>query len=78
MTWAGALLEYIILRSPTPPCVGILPMQTIQLGQSTLQVTPICLDPTTFGEQVVQATAHSILDRALERGIKFIAGGRVH
>jgi aryl-alcohol dehydrogenase-like predicted oxidoreductase len=53
-------------------------MQTIQLGQSTLQVTPICLDPTTFGEQVVQATAHSILDRALERGIKFIAGGRVH
>jgi phospholipid/cholesterol/gamma-HCH transport system substrate-binding protein len=50
-------------------------MQTIQLGQSTLQVTPICLDPTTFGEQVVQATAHSILDRALERGIKFIAGG---
>ena len=47
-------------------------MQTVQLGQSDLHVTPICLGTMTFGEQVDQASAHSILDRALERGIAFI------
>jgi aryl-alcohol dehydrogenase-like predicted oxidoreductase len=47
-------------------------MKTIQLGQSDLQVTPICLGTMTFGDQVDEATAHGILDRALERGINFI------
>ncbi len=47
-------------------------MKTIQLGQSDLFVTPICLGTMTFGEQVDQATAFDILDRALERGINFI------
>lgn len=47
-------------------------MQKIKLGHSDLQVTPICLGTMTFGEQVAEATAHSILDRALERGIDFI------
>lgn len=47
-------------------------MQTIQLGQSSLRVTPICLGTMTFGEQVDQPTAHAILDRSLERGINFI------
>src|SRR5215204_6489058 len=48
------------------------PMQTIQLGQSDLRVTPICLGTMTFGEQVNERDAHAILDRAVERGIDFI------
>ena len=47
-------------------------MQTIQLGQSDLRVTPICLGTMTFGEQVDEPTAHAILDRSLERGVDFI------
>ncbi len=47
-------------------------MQKIKLGQSDLQVTPICLGTMTFGEQVDEATAHQILDRSLARGVDFI------
>ena len=47
-------------------------MQLIQLGQSELRVTPVCLGTMTFGEQVDQATAHAIMDRALERGVNFL------
>ena len=47
-------------------------MNTVQLGQSDLQVTPICLGTMTFGEQVDEATSHAILDRSLERGVNFI------
>jgi aryl-alcohol dehydrogenase-like predicted oxidoreductase len=47
-------------------------MKTIQLGQSDLHVTPICLGTMTFGEQVDEPTAHAILDRALARGVNFI------
>ena len=41
-------------------------MNKVQLGNSDLHVTPICLGTMTFGEQVNQADAHTILDRALE------------
>ncbi len=47
-------------------------MKKIQLGQSDLQVTPICLGTMTFGEQVDEATAHAVLDRSLDSGINFI------
>ena len=47
-------------------------MNTIPLGQSGLQVTPICLGTMTFGEQVDQAASFAILDRAVERGINFV------
>jgi aryl-alcohol dehydrogenase-like predicted oxidoreductase len=47
-------------------------MQKVQLGQSDLHVTPICLGTMTFGEQVDEPTAHAILDRSLERGVNFI------
>ena len=47
-------------------------MNTIPLGQSGLNVTPICLGTMTFGEQVDEPTSHAILDRAFERGINFI------
>ncbi len=47
-------------------------MNTIPLGQSDLQVSPICLGTMTFGEQVTEPDAFAILDRALERGVNFL------
>lgn len=47
-------------------------MNLVPLGTSDLRVTPICLGTMTFGEQVAQADAHAILDRAIERGVNFI------
>ncbi|MBU1441602.1 MAG: aldo/keto reductase, partial [Gammaproteobacteria bacterium] len=47
-------------------------MNKIPLGQSGLQVTPVCLGTMTFGEQVDEPTAHAILNRSLERGVDFI------
>ena len=47
-------------------------MKTIQLGQSDLQVTPICLGTMTFGEQVGEPDSHAILSRSLARGVNFI------
>jgi aryl-alcohol dehydrogenase-like predicted oxidoreductase len=50
--------------NPPPPLVT--------LGRSELRVSRLCLGTMTFGEQVDEATAHAILDRALECGINFI------
>ncbi|TSE34447.1 aldo/keto reductase [Tepidimonas charontis] len=47
-------------------------MKPVVLGRSGLRVSPICLGTMTFGEQVAEADAHAILDRALERGVAFI------
>lgn len=47
-------------------------MQTRQLGQSDLLVTPICLGTMTFGEQVGEQDAQAILDRAVARGVNFL------
>ncbi|MEY4752398.1 MAG: hypothetical protein RJA44_73 [Pseudomonadota bacterium] len=47
-------------------------MTPITLGRSGLSVSPICLGTMTFGEQVDEAGAHAILDRALERGVNFL------
>ena len=47
-------------------------MNRVKLGQSSLDVTPICLGTMTFGEQVDEVHAHKILDHALERGINFL------
>ncbi len=47
-------------------------MHTVPLGQSPLRVTPICLGTMTFGEQVNEADAFAILDRAIERGVNFL------
>ncbi|OYU43606.1 MAG: aldo/keto reductase, partial [Burkholderiales bacterium PBB4] len=47
-------------------------MHTVPMGPSGLHVTPICLGTMTFGEQVDEAAAFAILDRAVERGINFI------
>src|SRR3989344_3319909 len=47
-------------------------MNNIQLGQSDLHVTPICLGTMTFGEQVNESDSHDILSRSLARGVNFI------
>ena len=47
-------------------------MTPVRLGHSDLHVSPICLGTMTFGEQVGEPLAHSILDRALERGVNFL------
>jgi aryl-alcohol dehydrogenase-like predicted oxidoreductase len=44
----------------------------VTLGGSDLRVTPICLGTMTFGEQVDEATAHTILDHAVACGVSFI------
>jgi aryl-alcohol dehydrogenase-like predicted oxidoreductase len=49
-----------------------LDLPLVPLGRSDLRVTPICLGTMTFGEQVDEATAHAILDRAVEAGLNFI------
>ena len=46
--------------------------KTVTLGQSSLSVGPLCLGTMTFGEQVDEAGAHAILDRALALDIAFI------
>lgn len=46
-------------------------MQQRTLGRSDLRISPICLGTMTFGEQVDEADAFRILDRALERGVHF-------
>jgi aryl-alcohol dehydrogenase-like predicted oxidoreductase len=46
-------------------------MKTVQLGQSELHVTPICLGTMTFGEQVGESLAHTLLDHALAQGVNF-------
>jgi aryl-alcohol dehydrogenase-like predicted oxidoreductase len=53
-------------------------MNTVSLGSSPLQVTPICLGTMTFGEQVVEADAHRILDRSLERGVNFLDAAEMY
>ena len=53
-------------------------MNNVRLGASPLQVTPICLGTMTFGEQVTEATAHSILDRSLERGVNFLDAAEMY
>ena len=46
-------------------------MTPIPLGASDLRVTPICLGTMTFGQQVNEADARAIMDRAVERGVTF-------
>src|SRR5262245_46415425 len=53
-----------------------------QLGKSALQVSSIGLGCVTFGREIDQATAFTVMDRALERGVTLFdtaeayAGGR--
>jgi aryl-alcohol dehydrogenase-like predicted oxidoreductase len=53
-------------------------MKNVSIGSCALQVTPICLGTMTFGEQVTEADAHSILDRSLERGVNFLDAAEMY
>jgi len=53
-------------------------MKNVPLGASALTVPLICLGTMTFGEQVDEATAHSILDRSMERGINFLDAAEMY
>lgn len=53
-------------------------MKKVSLGTSALSVPPICLGTMTFGEQVDEATAHRILDRALEREVTFLDAAEMY
>jgi len=46
-------------------------MKMIQLGNSDLSVTHICLGTMTFGQQNSEAEAHEQLDHALAEGVNF-------
>ena len=47
-------------------------MRFKQLGESSLQVSTICLGTMTFGAQNSEAEGHAQLDRAFAAGINFI------
>lgn len=53
-------------------------MKNVLLGASALTVPPVCLGTMTFGEQVDEASAHSILDRSLERGVNFLDAAEMY
>jgi 1-deoxyxylulose-5-phosphate synthase len=44
-------------------------MERRQLGKSALQVSPVGLGCVTFGREIDEATAFTVMDWALERGI---------
>jgi aryl-alcohol dehydrogenase-like predicted oxidoreductase len=47
-------------------------MQYRTLGQTSIQVSSLCLGTMTFGEQNTEREAHDQLDRAIAAGINFI------
>jgi len=47
-------------------------MEYVNLGQTALKVSKVCLGTMTFGDQNTQEEAHAQLDYALELGINFI------
>ncbi len=47
-------------------------METVQLGNSDLKVSKICLGTMTFGQQNSEKQAHEQLDYATQRGVNFI------
>jgi aryl-alcohol dehydrogenase-like predicted oxidoreductase len=49
-----------------------LPEARVRLARTDLMVSPVCLGTMTFGEQVDEAGAYAILDRAVERGVNVI------
>jgi len=53
-------------------------MQMHRLGNSTLDVSTVCLGTMTFGEQNTETDAHNQLDVAIERGINFIDTAEVY
>ena len=53
-------------------------MQQRPLGQTGLAVSPVTLGTMTFGAQTDEATARSMIDLCLERGVNFIDTANVY
>lgn len=53
-------------------------MESRVLGRTTLQVSPITLGTMTFGGQVDEATARSMVDLCFERGVNFLDTANVY
>lgn len=53
-------------------------MKTVKLGNSSLQVSNICLGTMTFGQQNTEAEAHAQLDYAFGQGINFIDAAEMY
>jgi len=53
-------------------------MQNRPLGSTALAVSPLSLGTMTFGAQVDEATARSMVDLCLERGVNFIDTANVY
>ena len=57
---------------PASPPTSATRFGTVTLGRSGLVASRVTLGTMTFGEQVDEAGAHAILDRAVERGVTMI------
>ena len=53
-------------------------MRYIQLGQSDLRVSELCLGTMTFGQQNTEAEAHQQLDLAWDQGINFLDAAEMY
>jgi 1-deoxyxylulose-5-phosphate synthase len=53
-------------------------MENRQLGTTSLTVSPLCLGTMTFGGQVDELMARSMVDLCLERGVNFIDTANVY
>lgn len=53
-------------------------MNTVSLGRTGLQVSPVCLGTMNFGPFTPEPEAHAIMDLALERGINFFDTANVY
>ena len=55
-----------------------LDLTPVRLGQSDLHVTPISLGTMTFGQQVDEATSHTIMDHSIARGVNFFDTAEIY
>ena len=53
-------------------------METLNLGKTNLRVSRLCLGTMTFGAQTDEATALSMVNLCLDRGITFIDTANVY
>ena len=58
--------------------MNTLELTPVRLGQSDLHVTPICLGTMTFGQQVDEATSHTIMDHSMARGVNFFDTAEIY
>ncbi len=71
------------MNSSTVPTVSSLPdasapFGSVALGRSGLSLSRVTLGTMTFGNQVAEADAHAILDRAVERGVTAIDAAEMY